>query len=686
MQFSRNWLSEYVELPETFEELAQGLTGAGLAVEGQITVDDDIRFEVDVTSNRPDCMSHLGIAREVSAVFGVPVKLPAVPTPGSVRIESNSWGSVSIEDGDGCPRYVAVMVRGVQVGASPDWLTARLDAVGVRSINNVVDVTNYVLWEYGQPLHAFDADALRGAQIIVRSARDREELTTLDGEKRELDSQTLVIADGEGAVALAGIMGGLDSEVTETSVNVLIESAYFDPKRVRKGAKKLGLHTDASHRFERGADSDGCLEAALRAAGLIRKLCGGEIDPDAIDVRSKMTEPLAGTFSLAGLSAFAGLGVEQEFVTSRLERLGFVLEQLPGDEPAWNVEVPSWRRHDFETDASGAVYPAYFYEEALRLLGLDAIPSTLPVIGGPDRGTGRAHRRREDLRGFLTAAGLAETVTYSFGPEAADRRFENLVEGPALRLANALSEQYAVLRRSLLPNLVEGALFNLRREAQAVGLFEFGHLFPASGPEVEALGVVLGGTLGSPWRRAAVLDLFDLKGIFEGLAGDRGVRLEFEPRELQGFVTGTAADIVLASPGEQRRVGHLGRLDEPDSPVELFAGEIMVEVLDPESDPQVQVPSRHPGVAVDLTLTHSLETEWRRIAEVIEAQKSDFLAGFEMIDRYQGEGVPEGAVNTTITFRYVATDRSLTQEEVNGHHARMTAELVSRFGFGSEPS
>jgi phenylalanyl-tRNA synthetase beta chain len=545
MQFSHNWLAAYVELPETFETLAEGLTGAGLAVEGITRTGDDIYFDVDVTSNRPDCMSHLGLAREVSAVFGTPVKLPETPAPGSVKIESNSWGSITIEDPDGCPRYVGVLMRGVRVGPSPDWLKTRLKAVGVRTINNVVDVTNFVLWEFGQPLHAFDADKLRGERIVVRSAHEGEILTTLDEEERRLDSEVLVIADAEGAVALAGIMGGRDSEVTGASVNVLIESAYFEPARVRNGAKKLGLHTDASHRFERGSDFEGCLEAALRAAALIKELSGGEVDPDAIDVRPAMTEPLWGTLSLAELHSFAGVDIDADFVVEKLQRLGFTLQKTDEGEPAWSVQVPSWRRHDFETDPSGHVYPAYFYEEVLRMLGLDAIPSTLPAIGGPDQGSGRSHRHRENLRGFLAATGMAETVTYWFGSDAADRRVENLVAGPPRELANALSEQYAFLRRSLLPNLVEGALFNLRREAQAVRLFEFGHLFPGEGAEVDALGIILGGTLGSPWRRGVTLDFFDLKGIFEELSRARGVVLEFEPCEITGFVSGTGAEASL---------------------------------------------------------------------------------------------------------------------------------------------
>ncbi len=684
MRFSRSWLAEYVTLPESFEALANGLTGAGLAVEGSDHVGDDVLFEVDVTSNRADCMSHLGIAREVGALFGQTVEQPDLPTPGVIRIDANSWGSIEIEDPVGCPRYVGVVVRGIRVGTSPDWLKARLEAVGVRSINNVVDVTNFVLWEYGQPLHGFDADKLRGQKIVVRSARNGEALITLDGETRLLVPEILVIADGQEAVALAGIMGGRDSEVSEGTVNVLIESAHFQPTRVRNGAKALAMHTDASHRFERGSDPEACLEAALRAAGLIVDLCGGKLDPQVIDVRPDVTEPVEGEFSLEGLNAFAGVETDESFVVEHLGRLGFTLQRLFGDETAWNVQVPSWRRFDFEADPKGRVYPAYFYEEVLRMRGLDAIPSTLPAIEGPDPGLSLSHLRREELRNLLAACGLAETITYSFGSAGADSRFNGLAVGPPLELANALSEQYAFMQRSLLPNLVEGALYNLRRGAQSVQLFEFGHVFPASGSEVDSLGVILGGRLGSPWQRGLELDFFDLKGVLEMMARESGAELRFEPAALAGLIPGTAAEIHLARRGaaDPVPIGYLGRVDEPESAVPLYAGEIRIEELGRGAPDEVTAPPRHPGVAVDLTLTHSLDTAWATLAVAIRELRPESLTDFEMTDRYCGEGVPAGAVNTTISFRYGAHDRSLTQDEVNEQHGRLAEALERRFKLG----
>jgi phenylalanyl-tRNA synthetase beta chain len=273
MLFSRNWLAEYVDLPAT-QELAERLTFAGLNVEGLEEKDGDVLLNIEVTTNRPDCMNHCGLAREIAVLCETPLRRPpGRPAEGPEPVTSAA--AVEIEDLEGCPRYVARVLRGVRVGPSPDWLRERLEAIGQRSINNVVDVTNFVLWETGQPLHAFDLAKLGGLrvpQIIVRRARAGETLTTLDGQARELTPEMLVIADAERPVALAGVMGGADSEVTDATVDVLLESAHFDRRRVRKASKAFGLHTDASHRFERGSDPEGCLEAADRAARLIAEL------------------------------------------------------------------------------------------------------------------------------------------------------------------------------------------------------------------------------------------------------------------------------------------------------------------------------------------------------------------------------------------------------------------------------
>lgn len=685
MRFSRNWVRRYVELPERIEDLSGTLTNIGLAVEGVEAAGDDYLLDLEITTNRPDCMNHIGLAREVAAALDVDLVEPTFEAPEAVHSRKNPWGSIVVDDPEGCPRYVGVFLRGIRVAPSPSWLTTQLEAIGVRPINNVVDVTNYVLWEYGQPLHAFDLDRLRRQQVIIRRALPNEKLVTLDGEERELDPEILTIADAEGAIALAGIMGGLESEVTEETQNVLVESAHFDPKRVRLGAKKLGMHTDASHRFERGADSEICLEAALRAASLLVDLAGGQLEPVTIDVWPPGSVTPAGVMSLEELISFCGVEIPKDFVEKTMRRLGFELTAVGTDGAAWQIRVPSWRRFDFETNEKGIVYPAYFYEEVLRHFGFDRVPATVPAAHGPDRGESRGYRLREVIRDYLAAAGLCEVVNYSFGSEISESRFEFLAQGNFVEISNALSDQYSHLQRSLLPGLLESALFNLRRGAEVVRLFETGHLFQAASEELDAVAVSLGGSPGSAWARGAELDLFDLKGVVEGLARRLGVDLEFRAAEVKGFVPGTSAEILaLSSEGAAQKVGHLGKVDEIESGTALYSAELLMTAFERTTTDGIEPPSRYPSVRTDLTLTHSLETAWSEIASAIRSLEVRDLDVFELKDRYAGDSVPEGAVNTTIGFQFNAADRSLTHEEVNARHEQLTEQLVYRFGLGEK--
>ncbi|MDH3254131.1 MAG: phenylalanine--tRNA ligase subunit beta [Acidobacteriota bacterium] len=680
MRYSRSWLERYVELPESTEALAEKVTAIGFAVEAIESSGNDTVFDLEVNPNRPDCMNHFGLARELAAAFCRPLERPDVRTQPRVEQASSRDARVEIEDPQGCSRYVAVVVRGVTVGPSPEWLTRRLEAVGVRPINNVVDVTNFVLWEYGQPLHAFDLDRLASPMVIIRRARDGEHLVTLDGEQRKLDPEVLVICDEEGPVALAGIMGGEATEVTRETTDILIESAHFAPRVVRRGARFLGMHTDASHRFERGSDPEVCLEAAMRAAELLAELGGGVL-PDTVVDCSKLPQWSArGRLELRRLEEFAGIGVPRQLIETTFPALGFSLESKGAD--GWMVGVPSWRRFDLEVDASGEVFPAHLYEEALRFFGYDKVPSTLPAVGGPDDGSSQSHNHRERLRAHFASAGLAETITYGFQAAAQTARFPGLGEDAApLRLANALSEQYAVMRRSLLPNLIEGARFNQNRGREAVRLFELGHVFPGgASAELEVVGIVLGGTAGTPWDRSMELDFFDLKGILEGLAASFGVELTFGSAEIGGFVAGTASSMTA---GGAASCGYLGQVEDPDLAYPVVAAEFDATVFSSDEARRVRPPSRFPSVSVDLTITHPLSVEWAQIVEAITECRQQDLHAFGLKDRYRGSGVPAGHVNTTIYFLYNAGDRSLTGEEVNDRHERLAKVLRERFGGGT---
>jgi len=674
MQFSRDWLARYVALPPV-AELAERLTAAGLTVDGVENAGDDVVLDLDVATNRPDCMNYLGLAREVAVLTGSVLELPEVEVEEDGERSADAV-TVSLPDAD-CARYVARVVRGVKVGPSPEWLAARLLSIGQRPINNVVDVTNFVLWECGQPIHAFDLERLAGAAIEVRGARDGETLVTLDEESRELAPEVLVIADRERAVALAGVMGGLDSEVTAATSDVLIESAHFLPRRVRRGAGRLGLHTDASHRFERGTDVEICRWAADRVASLIQQVAGGRVLAGAVDVRHGEQETLSGSLDPARLAAFAGAAYGDDEIERILTGLGFETERRAG---GFAVRVPSWRYYDMrDRRPDGEVYEADLFEEVMRVAGLDRIAADLPALGAPDEGSSAGHKLRDRVRGHLASCGLAEAITYAFHGAEAAGRFPTLGGGEApVAIANPLSENLGVMRGSLLPNLVAVAHHNTRRGAEAVALFEVGHVFPAGGAEIEAVAMVLGGGSGRPWQRRPAAELFDLKGVVESLTESFHLAVEARPEALPGLTDGTACRLV---DGDGATVGFLGRLDDEELAYPVFAAELAMDALaGAPAGLTVRAPSRFPAIAVDLTLTHRRDVPWSEIAAAIAAGEAPELASFGLKDRYEGKGVPDGAVNTTVTFVYNSDARSLTQDEVNASHERLSAALRERFG------
>lgn len=684
MLFSRDWLAEYVDLPEPTDDISKRLTDVGLAIEsieGGEEHGGDVRFDVEVTSNRVDCMNHLGVARELAVISGRPLRKPPVaPAEGAERVEDAA--RVDIEDEEGCPRFVARVVRGVKIGPSPDWLRQRLESIGSRSINNVVDVTNFILWEMGQPLHAYDLAKLEEHRLVVRRAREGETLVTLDGAERKLTPEMLVIADAVRPVGLAGVMGGADSEVTEATTDILIEGAHFDRRRVRVAARALGMHTDASHRFERGADPGACLDGVTRAAKLIAEIAGGTVSAGAIDRRRDGVPAVrSGRLDLDRLDAFAGAAIPAADAERWLTGLGFGVTRV--EDRLWDVTVPSWRLYDFQPRPDGSVYEQDLFEEAIRHFGFANIPAALPGIPGADAPRTPRQILREKVRDLLAACGYAETVSFSFQSPEMDAAFPSLrPDAKPMPLANPLSDRYSVMRRSLLPNLVEVARFNQRRGLPAVRVFEIATVFyenpSAKVPDQpELVALVCGGVVGSPWERETELDLFDLKGVVETVAEASGVRLEVRPATLTGLLEGSAAELIR----DGHRIGWFGRIAEEEG-YPLYAAEIALAGLEGgDVSLQVEAPSRFPGIDADFTLTHSVETPWAEIDRTIAGQRPADLVSWEMTIRYQGQGVPEGAVNTTVHFLYNSPERSLTQEEVNERQLALTAELQRRFGW-----
>src|SRR6185369_11025651 len=558
MLISYEWLGELTDTKLSPQQLRERLTMVGLAIDAVEEHNGDSVLDVEVPSNRPDCLSHVGIAREVGVIENGHLRLPAGEQP-KTEGRASSLTSVEIEDADLCPRYAARLVRGVKIGPSPEWLARCLETIGQRPINNVADITNYVLHELGQPLHAFDFEKLGGRRIVVRRATAGEKLKTLDGVERTLSGDMLVIADAEKPVALAGIMGGEESEISTQTTDVLIESAYFDPHSVRQTARQLGMDTEASRRFERGADCDGVLRAQQRCVELICELAGGVATEDAIDVYPKPFPPRVVELRPERVKALTSLSVETNEIVRILTGLGF--ERVGESGGRMNFKVPSWRI-DVEQEED-------LVEEVARHTGYDKIGSELP----PSSMSGEyqpSEMQQRSLRRALNAFGFDEAINFSFIQQ--ENRFDLL---PSLRghendqpqLANPIIEEAAWMRSTLLPGLLNSLRHNFNHGNRDVRLFEIGRIFSISTPkklpdETLALALVAtGGALEENRPQAdRELDFFDLKGALEAAVNWMNLSpLKFSHGAARHLRLGQSALIELA---DGKEIGTMGRLAE----------------------------------------------------------------------------------------------------------------------------
>src|SRR5688572_7403506 len=574
MLISYHWLKELTNTSLRPHELRERLTMVGLAIDAVESHADDSVLDVEVPSNRPDCLSHVGIAREVAVIEKREVQLPS-GQPAKTDGRSSELTSVEIRDPDLCPRYAARLVRGVKIGPSPDWLVKRLEAIGQRPINNVADVTNYVLHELGQPLHAFDFHKLGGRRIVVRRAVAGEKLRTLDGTDRELRDDMLVIADAEKPVALAGIMGGEDSEISNSTTDVLIESAYFDPNSVRRTARRLGMDTEASRRFERGADRVLVLRAQERCVELIVELAGGVATEDAIDVYPQPYVARRVGFRPERVQQLTSLTVERGEMVRILTGLGFKSDYLPLEK--FTVEVPSWRI-DVEHEEE-------LVEEIARHSGYEKIASELPPSNIPGEYQPSEMQQRS-LRRALNACGFDEAITFSF--IAREEQFElipSLSGEGQTELENPIIEDASWMRPSLLPGLLNSLRHNLNHGIRDVRLFEIGRVFGISSdgelPEEPLVLAMIATGAAVEENRAQgdrELDFFDLKGALEAGVDWMNVSpLVFANTSAKHLRAGQAASIKRADGLE---IGTIGRLAEPVASAYKFRQPVYVLELD----------------------------------------------------------------------------------------------------------
>jgi phenylalanyl-tRNA synthetase beta chain len=646
----------------------------------------DSILELEITPNRPDCMSVVGVAREVGAVLGVPATAPS-STPAETGAPVGASVSVTIADPELCPRYTARLIRNVKLGPSPEWLVDRVQACGARSINNVVDITNYIMFELGQPLHAFDADTLAcdesGRIVIdVRIARAGEKITTLDGQDRELTDDTLLITDPSGPVALAGVMGGESTEVGDATVNILLESASFNAGSISRTRRRLSLLSEASARYERGVDPAGCAAALDRAAALMAELAGGEVAPGIVDAYPAPAVPREFVLRVARLHAILGEQVPAEEAAGILTRLGCTVV-VAGEE--LQVTVPTFR-----PDLSREID---LIEEVLRIYGMARIVSTLPA--GRDRvgELTRTQRWRERIGATLRACGLNETMTYSFADPADTARLrDELDEGEVpCELLNPMSAEQSVLRRTLLPGLLRAVSYNQRRGVTDVHLYEIGSTYRATpGRKQPKERSVVAGVLAGAWHAASwnepavVLGFFDGKGIIETLVREIGAdRFKVRAAELPFLQPGRSAEVLLGG----TVVGWLGEVHplvaadfEATAPVTAFEIELAPLVRAAKDTKPFSDVARFPAIENDLALVIAEDVTAERVEQACKAAGGKLLESVRIFDVYRGKGVDPGKKSVAVSLTYRAPDRTLTAEEVEAAHERLVRKVTGALG------
>jgi len=673
MRFAVDWLSDHLERSIDLDTLAERLTACGCLVELREPVGDTEVWDVEVTTNRPDVMNHRGLAREAAVAAEVGLKPIEIGLEEEGE-EAAGLAAVHIVEPELCTRYVARIVRGIKIVESPAWLQRRLERCGVRPINAVVDATNYVLLDLGQPLHAFDLKRLAERRIVVRRAVDGETLVTLDEVERTLTPNDLVIADAERAVALAGIMGGATTEIDQDTADILIESAHFDPLTVRRTSRRLGMHTEASHRFERGSDPEIAGTACDAAAELIAQLTGGRVARGRIDAYPRPWTPTTLSLDVASLSAFAGLEIPEKDVVRILDGLGFDPRQ---EDRLVTVTPPSYRV-DVERGAD-------LYEEVIRHVGYGAVPSKLPVL--PTR-PGRRNpnwRLVDRARDAAVAAGLTEVMTWSFIDPLEDTLSDTqpLVLGEPLPLENPLAATQATLRRSLLPGMLSAARENLNRGERSLALFEQGRVFwseDCSPHEGERLGVVISASK----HDRAPAEFGDLKGIVEAIL-DRVGYPELGWRR-GGSPWLTEAESALLVTDGQRVAGYAGRLDhalaerwqlrQPMYVAELDLGVAFGEPPLPRFAPL----PRFPSVVADMTIEHDVGLTFTELVAVVRRLAGERVEQVELQARYTGERLAPDMVRTTLRLVYRHPERSLTQEEVNQDQTHLRERMAEQLG------
>src|SRR6266481_898915 len=725
MRISPQWLCEFTDLKVDDRQLADDLTLAGIAVESVREQDGSLLFEMEIGTNRPDAMCHYGVARECSAIYNTVLKpvAPRLPHPKPAAAPF----PIEIQDVKGCARYTGRVIRNVKIGPSPAKILDRLKVDDHGGVSNAVDASNYTLMEIGHPTHAFDLDKLEGGRIIVRRARLGETLKTLDGVDRKLDPEDLIIADAARPVALAGIMGGLDSAISGSTKNILIEAAWFDPATVRKTARRLGMHTDASHIFERGADWGATRLAADRVAELILEFAGGELEGEPVDVIARHLVQYSIWLRRSEILRLLGQEIPEETVARILERLGFkltpvtpakteILEKLRAAEtpeqkqalvleavrvseitglaaerilpliaashnwgPSWMVDLPTWRL-DIEREID-------LIEEIARVYGYNKFPDTLPAFSGGVVEPANAEKKAK-IRSTLLALGYNEAISPTFISDAEATEFSSSTVVP---LANPLSNEQSVMRTSLAPGMLSMLAWNLNRGTSDVRLFETGHVFSSpgssSGQSVQESPMLCMGATGNALEPSVhgsgrPYSFFDIKGDIETLLAAFDIHnLHFEPtsRWHPGrCAKAVARGVVIAEFGQISHEAAAARKLKQ----EIYIAEIYLDRLLqlPLRSPRYQALSKFPVVERDFSFTFADSVGFDQIQSAVQALNIPELKSFQPAEIFRGGTVAAGKYSILLRAQFQSTERTLTDDEVAQWWARIMKALEAMGG------
>lgn len=676
MKISLNWLKDYVSIKESPAKLAQKLTMAGLEVKGieSAPKSRDAVFELEITPNRPDCLNMVGIAREIAAVTSRHLEFPKIrrwPRP-------KKKCAVKVADKKACPQYLGTVIEDVEISGTPPWIQRRLAALGGRSINNVVDITNFCLLELGQPLHAFDYDKLAGGKIVVRFAEAGEKIVTIDGVERDLDPSILVIADAEKPVAIAGVMGGKGTEVIEQTRNILLESAYFDPGLIRRASRKLGLSSDSSYRFERGVDAAGIERGASRALSLILQYARGALTRQShvIAAQPKRAQrPIV--ISLEEINSSLGAPLKPSSCRQILKKLEFDVQV--NNKGVFRIKPPSFRE-----DIREAVD---IVEEIARITGYEQVPVTFPKTNFLNIPSSGAWQKKKRARDVLRAQGFDETITCAMGNQAALEK-SGLGKLEGIKIQNPLSLDQEMMRPSLLPSLLSVLAYNLNRGQKDLKLFEIGKVYTPRG-ERETLALLATGARLEDWRKTnqEPLDFYDLKGVIEETLKKSGSTpdfLEADPSK-SGVDPDCPCAIITA---EGRKIGAAGKLSgDVLKSWEIKQGNVFFAQVDLEdilrqkrAIHRFQPPCEYPAVVRDVSLSVDKDVSFKQVKEISLSLGQGLLQDIHFKEEYLGEKISSGHRGLVFSLIYQSPQWTLTEEEVNTLHERICAAFVRDLG------